>query len=757
MGINQAIYTSSAKGISKGGGMGIHTYNEACSELELSEFELSYCRYYFSGSVEEIPTLPTKYVYGKLPDGRYMAAEVTYIGQDYNKESGRMGNFISHMHSFEKKDLTVYPMEMYGSSDFLTQIDTADVDGTNEVTYLPDLEKARKGDAISVDVIQAFLSETDEKENDRMEMFFNLLAAVLKRDQIHKVIIYDTHENILKWLGAIEYALPLKCAREISFSSYEKDPTMAEFDIRGAAAGLSQGSCEEYAQSGQFYVFDGIKKRYTRSEVDSDFYQLGIGMGMIAYEALQEFHKFLQAYTYENADQDICKGYKLFQMAQGGMASLQGQEFLDAVSFEGKYGNKKSYLDVLNQLISKLENSGNLEKEFLENLQKLMVDFYKLELTQEEFTHILKLSLLMDSNLEKCGDGCKVNDDMWESIVPLITRKYREELVGTMKYLSRKNAFRRLGNLQAYVLSAARQENMESFVNKFFITYWAGAKVNEVKEYDQVIKAACRICKALEDPEERYIRALALFLTVQEIGGGEISGDGCESLLRLINKETELVPKKQFPLNLRKKEDPELDKKQAKCAFEAFNYTQRNHVDIPISRIRLLHLGKCIERACEDEMPLILSDPLKVYAKYPVDVKDIDEEELGTYFEQLADVFCTLENMPDDYEMLFSFWKMTDMQKKRLVASFAKAELDYFKKEKSLGGLKALLGAVLELEDYDRYLGAYVARMKPSLKEKVTEAMEDEKNKKIRDFWIELSKEEKTGRKSFFGFGKWNL
>lgn len=759
MGINQAIYTSSAKGISKGGGMGIHTYNNTCSETELSEFELSYCQYYFAGDVEEISALPTKYVYGKIQNGRYMAAEVTYIGKDYNKESGRMGNFISHMHSFEKEDLTIYPMQMYGSSDFLTAIDNADVDGTNEVDYLPTIKEAQSGDFVSVEVIQEFLGETDEKGEDRMDMFCNLLAAVLKRDEIHKVIIYDTHENILKWIASVEYALPLKCAREISFSSYEKDPTMAEFDIRGAVLGMSQGSPEEYGQTDQFYVFDGIYKNYSKFDVNSDFYQFGICMGMIAYEALQEFHKFLQAYAYEKADNDICNGYKLFQLVQGGISSLEGSEFLDAMKFEGKYGNKKSYFDILEQLTDRMETDQAPTSEFLENLQKLIEDFYKFELTEEELYHILKLSLSLDDYLKKSGADIEKNDRMWNQISRILAKYQKEKLIYVMKALSSRKAFRRLGMLQAYVISVVKKDNLERFIRKFFIDYWATAENEELKYYDPVIQEAVGVYHTLEEKEERYQCALNLFLLVQEMGDGNIYGKGCSGLLQLIDQETDLVEKKQFLLNLRKKEDVTLETRRTKCAFEAFNYVQRSRENISIARIRLQHLGNCIAKSCEDEVSMIKSNPLKIYEKYPVEVTDVSDQELQVYFEHLAALISVAEIEQSEYKMLFGFWKLTNSQKELLIAVLAEGEFEYFKKKKSLAGLEAIFGAAVELGDegYNAAFKSYVSSMKGSFKEKVTEAMEFEKNKDICDFWKQISKEDKNSKKSFFSFGKWNL
>ena len=242
MGINQAIYTSSARGIEKGGGAGIHTYNRSCSEFELSEFKQSFCTYDYKGDSSKIPELPRKMLFKKIDGRRYMQALVTYLGQDYAKEQGRVGNFLSHMYSFEKEDIQVYPFQLYGSPDFRVAMRQEEVDGSREVEYLPEMKKVRPGAEVSIERVQDFLA--DEK---RMELFCHLLAAVLSRDGVHKVIIYDRHENIILWLAGIQYALPLQSAIEVSYSSMEDDPTMSEFDIRGAVPGLSRGTLEDYA------------------------------------------------------------------------------------------------------------------------------------------------------------------------------------------------------------------------------------------------------------------------------------------------------------------------------------------------------------------------------------------------------------------------------------------------------------------------------------------------------------------------------
>ena len=755
MGINQAIFTCSAKGISRGGGQGIYTYNRECSELELSEFEMSYCRYHYSGPLSEVPSLPTKYVYGKIQGGRYMAAEVTYLGKDYEKESGRTGNIISHMYSFENKALAVYPMQLYGSHYFLTNIDDADVDGTNEVDYLPEVNSIDVGDIVTIESVQDFLG------NDRMEMFCHLVAAVLNRDNIHKVIIYDTHENIISWLGAIELALPIQCAREITFSSYEKDPMMSEFDIRGAVAGMSDGTCYDYAESGQFYVFDGIHMEYPEFDISADYYQFGIQMGMmLSYDdSFSKFNKFISSYSYNKADTDIYKGFKLSQILQGEIGIFTDLEFVEALSFEGAYGNKNSYLKMLESLIGRMESGSAPDEVLLSNLQELIVDFYGKELTESELNKIILLSLDMDQCIEKFDMDASCNDRMWNKVDEYMAKVQSEHLLYAFKMLAYRKAYRRLGGIQAYVLKVTKKECMERYIVKFYTAYWNNAEEEDMKYFDVVVKEAANVYIGIEDETERYMKAMNMFLSVQEMGKGTIAGRGCQSLIHMIESETPLTDKRQYQINKKKKENDTFHTKQAKCAFEVFNYTQRNHIDLPISRIRMQHLAKCIVKSYEEGISLEKSKILRIYSDYPVAVNNVPDEEVESYFKILADITSSSETNREEYHLLFNFWKLDEEQKKIFIQLFADVEFDYFKKEKSYVGIDNILGAASDIADegYDKAFKAYVSGLKPSFKEKVTETLKMKSEKDVRFYWDMISKEEaRSSKKRFFKFGRHN-
>lgn len=752
MGINQAIFTSSARGISKGGGKGVHTYNRACDDADLREFEQSYVQYYFTGEASEIPSLPTKILYGKTDNGRYMEACITYLGKDYDKERGRMGNLLSHMYSFDREDIRVYPMQLYGSPDFMRSIPLEEVDGSKPVEYLPEVSQIRNGEITTIEHVQDFLGD------DRMEMFCHLMGAVLNRDQIHKIIICDTHENIILWLAAIEYALPLQCARNITFSSYEEDPTMSEFEIRGAVVGMSRGSSEEYVESRQFYVFDGVNRTYPEFDISADYFQYGIQMGLaFSYDSMLGFFKFLENYDYENADSDICLGFKLHQMVEGGMEQLGEKEFREAVSFEAKYGNKKSYREMLTQLFEKLENNADPDETLLSNIRILLTGYYKKNLDADEMEFILILTsrlekYVLEHNCEEESDG-----HMWKELYKLMVERHQRYLDLMAACLREKGFYNRLGELNAYMYKYSEVQNPVQYAKNVFQNYWTGLSKEAYVYFDYLVVEIAKKFQKYELDEDKYLDALDMFLLVQELGKGQISGRGCELLLLIIEKNTQLFEKKQFG-NKKKRSNEELEKKQARCAFEAFNYTQRNRVDQPIARIRLQHLGRCIIKAYEDEIQMTESKTLAVYSEYPVFVEYVRDSEFTDYIDYLSETIYTMETTEEDYHLLLTYWILNEQKKQILLSIFVDEEVDYVKKEKNICGMEALLNAVRYLgdEEYSAALAKVVSGLKTSHKEKIGELIKEKCERDLYEYWKKLAKEEagKSTKKGFFSFGK---
>ena len=750
MGINQAIYTSSARGIEKGGGMGIHTYNRDCTIEERKEFELGYCQYVYGGGDRNISELPVKLLYGKTERGRYMQACVTYIGKDYDKVKGRMGNFISHMYSFTKDSLFCYPVELYGSPDYRTAMRQEEVDGSMPVDYLPQVQRLRKGGVITVERVQDFLND------DRMDMFCHLMAAVLKREKIHKIIIYDTHEHILLWLGAIQFALPLQCAAEVSYSSFEHDPTLSEFDIRGAVLGMSRGSCAEYAAGGQFLVFDGIQREYPLSDISSDYFVYGIKMGLsFSYESMTAFFDFIGRYDYQKADTDLLYGFQLYQMIQGGMERLKKTEFDEAVMFETRYGSLISYRRMLAGLFEKLECNTSPDQSLIRNICFLLSGYLKKQLREEELAFVLGLVLQLDQYMRSYRYTSADISRMWYSFYGIMAQHQDNMEEQICRIFRKQHNYHRLGEYEAY-LCHIQQRFLQTDLAAVFARDWGDAPMQAYGYFDQVVDMAVSILRQQEEAEGIYEAAIDLFLWLQDAGKGQIAGKGCERLIGTIERLTEVAEKKQFVR--KRKYNAGMDKKYAKCAVEVQNYCNMQHVQLPVTKIRLLHFGNIIIRACEEGRKFTNVKEMQIYHTIPIVADDISSGDFQIYISQLAEIMDELENDQDEYLLIFTCLQLDETQKKILVGIFMDYETAYQKKKKEIHGVQSLLSAVRASADsgYVRAMAEYISDMKASRREKLADAIREECGRELYTFWIKLEnmKMEKETKKGHFIFGR---
>lgn len=756
MGINQAIFTSSARGIQKGGGLGLHTFNRKCSEEELREFEQGFCQYSYRGDSGEISNLPRKMFYRKTDCGRYIQSSVTYLGQDYAKGQGRTGNLLSHMYSFEKKDITVYPIQLYGSPDFRYAMNQEEVDGSRDVEYLPEISSVRTGTEITVSSVQEFL----EEEPWRMDFFRHLLAAVFQIDTEHKVIIYDDHRNIIRWIAAVSFALPLQCAAELSFSSYEENPMLSEFSIRGAVPGLSIGNCVEYESGGQFYVFDGTTVEYPEFDLSEDYFQYGIGFGI---DVLEGFHAFLKNYAYNGVHAELCDGYNLYQMMQDGMEILGEKEFKQAVSFESKYGDKGTYRTILENQFEKLENYRS-DESVLKSIYIWLSGYMKKELDVSDWDFAVSCMVRLEPFGRGSSEITNQKEQIWGFVFDAIIQKKKEAFYVLVSRIKKAKMYEKLGEISRYLILKQKAMSIVKFLEEIFQKLWESEPQTEYRCFDSAAGAVADMIMG-KGETERYETAMQAFLKLQEIGNREIHGAGMEKLIGMISEGTKLSAlraQKSGLLHRRKEENRDLEKIQAKCAFEVFNYTQKYNPNLSIAKIRLFHLSRCIQTAMEEGKPLAKAKSMQIYEDYPVEMGETDAAEFQDLVEILCESIYTVEAEAEDYIQLLTCWILEEEQKKILLEIFLSYEMSYMKKENQVRGLASLLLAVRTLNDaeYLEALRSVVLELKESQREKAAAMMKKNwgQESKSYQFWMALTKKEekplRNPRKKFGKFGK---
>ena len=235
MSVHQIIYTSCMRGInSVNDGQQVFSYDAQFKDYNNDDVKslFSYQPPALEPGVvmtEEIAaTLPRAFIYRNFEDGRCAISLNTYLGRDYMGSAGRFGNHLSHVVVADKIDMVNYPCEFYGSSVLRERMEFEEVNNPNPPEFLP-VPSLKKGYAVDAESVLEFLGI-----GERLEIYKNMLYAMLAFERERKrVIICDAAENIIMWIAALEYAVPLKNALNINFTTYEFDPALSAAQICG--------------------------------------------------------------------------------------------------------------------------------------------------------------------------------------------------------------------------------------------------------------------------------------------------------------------------------------------------------------------------------------------------------------------------------------------------------------------------------------------------------------------------------------------
>ena len=356
MSLHQIIYTSCMRGINGvNDGQQIFSYDATFKDANNDEVKslFSYQPPALEPGVimtEEIAlTLPKSFTYRKLDNGACALALSTYLGRDYMGSAGRFGNHLSHVVLADESDMQNYPCEFYGSSLLRDHMEFEEVNNPNRPDFLPE-PVLERGFAVDIDTVVEFLSI-----DDRIEIFKNMLHAVLAFESERKrVVICDEPENIIMWIAAIEYALPLKIALGINFSTYDFDPSLSASQICGV---IPKGSRYSADSQRMHFVFDLYQNNFVEFEKDEHYFDFIDTSMSFSYDSLQDFHRFItEGYTYDKADEKMYAAYRLYSLLSDGISGLNQCEIKAALDFASEYAVVNEQKRVLENLLEQKEH-----------------------------------------------------------------------------------------------------------------------------------------------------------------------------------------------------------------------------------------------------------------------------------------------------------------------------------------------------------------------------------------------------------------
>lgn len=388
MSVHQIIYTSCMRGIQGvNDGQQVFSYDKEFGAVEQVKGFFAYQQPALPSGVamsEELAlTMPRNFTYRPIDNNQSAFALTSYLGRDYMGASGRFGNFLSHVVTADTSELKKYPCEYFDSDMLRKSMVFEEVNSPNPPEYLP-VPELTVGEVVSEESVIEFLGQ-----EERMNLFHDMLYALYSFEEEKKrLVICDTRENIIFWIAALEYCLPLEQARAIPFSTYVYDPSLSNCQICGVEP---QGTRFTAEVESHHFTFNILENRCPTFEKDPEYCDFISNAFAFAFHCIGEFHNFLEmGYDFKKINCEITHGYTLYTVLADGVGMVQEENLLLALEFAEKYGKSAEKSRIARSLITQNHLLLTAERKiFLPLLETILKQ--KRNLSPEEMEIVKKL------------------------------------------------------------------------------------------------------------------------------------------------------------------------------------------------------------------------------------------------------------------------------------------------------------------------------------------------------------------------------
>lgn len=448
---HQIIYTSCMRGRDGvNDGQQIFSYDEAFSGNKGDDIKSL-----FTYQVPTLPagilmteeiarTMPVSFMYRLLSNGSAAVTLNTYLGRDYMGSSGRFGNHLSHSIVCDFSDFDIYPCEMYAGTALRRSMEFEEVNNPNPPGYLPVPELTR-GYEIDPDSIIEFLGI-----GENLDYYKQMVTALFRfQDEKKRIVICDAPDNIVKWIAALHYTLPLDIAKKVNFTTYEFDPELSPAQICGVIPEGSRYDVASYISSNRHYVFDFINCKYSLIEADDIFMDFLDTAFSFSYDSLKDFHNFvLQKTIYRECSTDYYAVYYLYNLFTESIAEITQEQFERVVNFAGKYMTDEVRKELIDTIIYGSEAINRLDNEYALRVLGYMLQY--MEMMDREQQVSVKQMIVDRLILALSADG--ISESAFIPIYNSIDRMARDvKLSIPAELMVEKNREALLGVLEQHI------------------------------------------------------------------------------------------------------------------------------------------------------------------------------------------------------------------------------------------------------------------------------------------------------------------
>lgn len=357
----QTYYTSCRVGQSGASGFQFYSFSEGLTNEELFEIEkignyIAPLNLPSNPSKEDIDSLfPVSFNYFKLKSGRVGVLQSVALIQDY---SGRPGNFLSHAYILESGNFPFFPILLFKSRSFRTNLTSDEWNTTNVPFKLPpvELETLVKNSNINLSSIQDFLAE-----NENEKIYTQIINSIIENSVSNrKIILSDNQINISFWLASISFSFPLNLANTLTFSTYSLDPANNNSLICATSQdGNRFNFTNDAAYQFQYYIFNIPVNKYSIVNHSSTYADVANTSLTISYDRFIKLHEFFNNFNYQLINNEIDLIYKIFAASEEkGQFQFEWSELLGFVSQYAKDTYLKDFLstniEYLEQVLSNI-------------------------------------------------------------------------------------------------------------------------------------------------------------------------------------------------------------------------------------------------------------------------------------------------------------------------------------------------------------------------------------------------------------------
>ncbi len=227
-------------------GMQIYSYSAGMPEQIKTELQRM-GSYTVSGTTlksslsdrSEADGYPVAFRYVPKSETNFLMTSSRYLGVDW---SGTRfgGNYISH--GIKTDYLPVYPIECFGESFFLNNVEYFDVSSDVRPHYLPPLDiVVSENRKITFKSIREFILD------GRIQETKMLISSII--DMKSNILFSDIQDNVPKWIAVATLLLPLNMSKRVAFSTFGNLPE-----------DVSPSLVSVYEKSNSFDIISGAKE-----------------------------------------------------------------------------------------------------------------------------------------------------------------------------------------------------------------------------------------------------------------------------------------------------------------------------------------------------------------------------------------------------------------------------------------------------------------------------------------------------------------